>query len=64
MRRIFAIEKGNIAIIMPIGQPLPDGLGMPLIVNDRTFVPVRFVSEMLGADIYWDNHNRAIYVWR
>ena len=62
--RTVIIEKGDVILTMPIGQPLPDGLGVPLILNDRTFVPVRFVSEMLGADIHWDNHNRAIYIWR
>jgi hypothetical protein len=38
-------------------------MGMPMIVNDRTFVPLRYVSEILGADIHWDEANRAVYVY-
>lgn len=30
------------------------------LVNDRTFVPVRFVSETLGANVDWDNDLRIV----
>lgn len=32
----------------------------PQIVNDRTLVPLRVVSECLGADVSWDAYNRRI----
>jgi len=32
----------------------------PVIVNDRTLVPVRFISEALGASVLWDNATRSI----
>lgn len=30
------------------------------IVDDRTFVPLRFVSEQMGADVQWDDATRTI----
>ena len=62
--RTVIIEKGDVTLTLPIGQSLPYGMGTPIILNDRTFVPVRYVSEMLGADVYWDNGNRAVYIWQ
>jgi len=32
------------------------------IVNDRTFVPVRFVSENLGFKVDWDSVNRTVLI--
>lgn len=34
----------------------------PLIVNDRTMVPLRFVSEQLGAKVFWDEAKREVLV--
>ncbi len=31
-------------------------------VNNRTMVPVRFVSEALGADVQWDAKNLTIHI--
>ncbi len=33
---------------------------MPIIINDRTMVPVRFISESLGADVTWDANTEEI----
>jgi hypothetical protein len=32
------------------------------IVNDRAFVPVRFLSENLGASVGWDGHTKTITI--
>jgi hypothetical protein len=32
------------------------------IINGRTMVPVRFVSEALGADVSWDNNTRTVSI--
>ena len=34
----------------------------PIIVNDRTLVPVRAAAEALNCDIAWDSENRAVTV--
>ncbi len=33
-----------------------------LIKDDRTFVPLRFVSEALGAAVEWDNDNYTVVI--
>ncbi|MEA5095540.1 MAG: stalk domain-containing protein [Sedimentibacter saalensis] len=35
---------------------------VPLIKEDRTFVPIRFISNALGVGIEWDNNKRTVYV--
>ena len=35
---------------------------MPMIVGDRTMVPLRFISEALGADVHWDDETRTASV--
>ena len=32
------------------------------ITRDRTMVPVRFVSEQLGCDVYWNELNKAVVI--
>ena len=32
------------------------------IVNSRTFVPVRFISETLGVEVNWDNDNKVVII--
>jgi hypothetical protein len=34
----------------------------PLIINESTFVPVRFVSESLGADVEWDAATQTVNI--
>lgn len=34
----------------------------PLILNDRTMVPVRFVSESLGYNVEWDGTNKKVII--
>ncbi len=36
----------------------------PRIVNDRTLIPVRFVTEQIGATVQWDNDTRTVLVTR
>lgn len=67
-RSIFAYKMGsqmkliiddNIAIVN--GQQKIIEVA-PKIVNSRTFVPLRFVSENAGANVVWDDSTRAIYI--
>lgn len=34
----------------------------PMIKNDRTFVPLRFISESFGNDVKWDNDSRVVKI--
>ncbi len=34
----------------------------PQIINDRTLVPVRFVSESVGAEVTWDNASKTVII--
>ena len=33
-----------------------------VITNDRTFLPLRFVAEALGAQVEWDHDNYAVVI--
>jgi len=61
--RTVTIIRDGVTLNLVVDQPLPGGMGTPVIVNDRTFVPTRYVSETLGAALRWDEVNRAVYVY-
>ena len=55
---ILQIGKPEIQIssdIAPLDVP-------PVLVNDRTLVPVRAVSEGLGADVQWDEEQNLVLI--
>ena len=54
---------GSQAFTMTIGQELPDNMGIPIIVADRTFVPLAFIINEMGATARWDNEARAAYIY-
>ena len=56
------ITHGTMVASLVINQPLPNDLGTPIIYNDRTFVPLRFVAEALNATIEWDDETQSIEV--
>ncbi|MCL2572908.1 MAG: copper amine oxidase N-terminal domain-containing protein [Defluviitaleaceae bacterium] len=57
------MTKDDITVSIVVNQPLPDGMGMPVIINNRTFVPARYISETFGAEVRWDRDNSAVYVY-
>ena len=57
----FILNGENIT--MTIGQPLPGGMGTPVIVADRTFVPLAYVVDEMGAQVRWDGNARAVYIY-
>ena len=61
--RAVDIVHGETILRLAIDVPLPDGMGTPQVVNNRTFVPARYVSEFLGATVRWDPYNTAVYVY-
>jgi len=57
---VIAEQSGNIKLVVD-GTDITD-LSAPIIENDRTLVPVRFIAEALGADVLWDGINRTVTI--
>lgn len=71
--RIVHISKGDIQIELRIDSNMVEYTNengtsyslidvAPLIKEDRTFVPIRLVSNVLGAGIEWNNDERTVIV--
>lgn len=41
---------------------LDDNSGQPVIIEDRTYVPLRVISENLGAEVNWVNDTRQVVI--
>lgn len=61
--------KGDITITLTIGSKTAYKNGTPVtldvppqVIHNRTVVPIRFVSESLGADVKWDSVSRTVQV--
>ncbi len=62
-------ERNGIRIEIPIGQPYGKvnqsiyDLDVPArIIDDHTFIPLRFVGESLGEEVIWDDTTRTIRI--
>jgi len=47
------IYKNGVVLSLPMGQPLPGGLGVPVLINGRVLVPLRYVIENFDAITLW-----------
>ena len=61
--------KDNMSVEITIGSNVMYSSGKPieidspaLLMRSRTYVPVRFISNALGAEVDWDNDNRVVYI--
>jgi len=59
LKRIDLRIGSNIAYIegLPVKLDAP-----PVIINDRTFVPIRFIMETFGAKVDWDPFSSEITI--
>jgi len=65
----FTVERGQISAsltigsneIMVMGEVFPIDTA-PIIIQSRTFVPLRFISEALGADVRWSSEDFTAYI--
>jgi hypothetical protein len=62
-------QKDGVEIKLTIGQHTAYKNGealsldsVPVIVSNRTLVPIRFVAESFGADVEWDGYNRTVTI--
>lgn len=67
--RTVASERNGIIIKLPIGSDVmykndsPVKIDVPAqIIDNRTLVPVRVISEAFGANVEWDNANRCVNI--
>lgn len=67
--RQVVVSTASSVIVFTIGSSTAyiDGVGRtvdvpPTIVNDRTFVPIRFISDVLGYDVVWNGSTRTVYI--
>ncbi|MCL1845958.1 MAG: copper amine oxidase N-terminal domain-containing protein [Defluviitaleaceae bacterium] len=57
-----SIDFGGETITIVAGQPLPDEMGMAVIRDGRTFVPVRFVATEMGASVTWEASTQIVTI--
>jgi hypothetical protein len=67
--RIITLKRNDTSIQLQIGsktglidlRPM-SLLEAPIIVGDRTLVPLRFISEAFGADVAWDQQTKRVTI--
>lgn len=57
------VDTGAFRLELPIGVSLAGGMGTPVIVEGRTFVPLGFIAETIGATPRWDGGANAAYIY-
>lgn len=53
---VLTLDSGN-ALVNGVPVPLPDGVAAQVVRYqdaDRTMIPLRFVTEQMGAEVVWD----------
>jgi hypothetical protein len=60
--RTIDITRRGETVTLSVNTPFPDDMGIPVIVNNTTFVPLRYISETFGAAVRWDAETRAVYI--
>ena len=60
-RTVTLIIDGKV-LSMTIDKPIPGFGTSAVIMNSRTYVPVRYVMEALGADVEWISPSRQIVI--
>ncbi|MCL2357334.1 MAG: copper amine oxidase N-terminal domain-containing protein [Defluviitaleaceae bacterium] len=60
-----SFTRGGVTESVTIGEAIYYGgeyMGTPVVIGGSTLVPVRYVSNVMGADVVWDAEAEAIYV--
>ncbi|MEM3385723.1 MAG: stalk domain-containing protein [Nitrososphaeria archaeon] len=67
--KTITIDYGKNKIILTVGKKVASVNGKtysldvaPVIYNGRTLVPIRFISEIFGADVVWDGTSKTIII--
>lgn len=59
MRIVLQIGNPNMTV-NEIEKPIDENGTVPVIVNDRTLLPVRAVIEEMGGAVEWDNETQTV----
>ena len=60
--RSVKVEKDGITLNMQIGKEIPGYGQPPILKNNRTLVPIRYISEALGANVIYDPACKEIII--
>ena len=67
--KTVTLTRGGTVVQLQIGNPKASVNGQPVtldvpgvIMNGRTLVPVRFISEAFGAQVNWDDFSRTVSI--
>ncbi|MBQ7103240.1 MAG: copper amine oxidase N-terminal domain-containing protein, partial [Anaerotignum sp.] len=67
-QKVTIVKDGSVIEIF-IGEPFATVDGEPVeldcaayIENDRTYLPLRFIAENLGAEVVWDAVQRTVTI--
>ena len=55
--KTFDVRVNGDLVEFPDEQPFVDA-------NNRTLVPIRFIMEALGADVYWNQYDKIVEVYK
>jgi N-acetylmuramoyl-L-alanine amidase len=55
------VYEGNVVSLKLNGELLQPDVP-PIIMDDRTLVPVRAIFEKMGAEVNWDGANRKVQI--
>jgi|GEM_PF-2118386 len=59
-KTIIILQIGNLIIYV---NNIPKQIDVPpLIIEGRTYLPIRWVAEPLGANVYWDDRDRKVTI--
>jgi hypothetical protein len=58
--RTVVITLGDVTLRITADQPLANDMGTAVIVDERTFVPIRYISESFGAEVEWNAQNQSV----
>ena len=68
--KIVEIDLDDTEVVMKIGENLVyvnnEKLLLdvpPMIINNRTMVPLRFISESFGAEVIWNSKYKSVYIF-
>ena len=60
--RTVSITLDGATHTLTIDAPLAGGIGTAVIINNHAFVPMYYLTEVLGVALYWNESTQAVYI--